>query len=350
MAFDSNIFRLPEGVEPSAAATGVASPPRSETFLTTYAGLNFDKSYSRQHVRADFRFTHYAHVAYTLLDSNGISGRVGWDAAIGNRWKGVINYERAETPISDATRTGFQTAYRLDQRFAPTVDYWWHPAWSAGAGLVKISNNYNNANNPFSDYDAGMVDAHVTYRSKRGNQVRVLTRRTDGNYSNRTLSQTGVPTQTYVQMDYEADTKWVVDGHSTVVGRVGYSGFDYEGLAPGFRNFDGPTGRLVYDWILTGKTTVSAVLRRDIAPELVYYANAAVVATSAASLAASLAISPRISVRGVAELRRAACPQDGCVRQSLAQRELHPVHLHRYLDAGTAPDLQRKPRARHPNS
>jgi hypothetical protein len=304
VAFDSNIFRLPEGVNPSAAETGVASPPRGETLLTTYAGFNFDKSYSRQRVRADFRFTHYAHDTYTLLDANGISGRVGWDAAIGRRWKGVINYERAQTPSSDATRTGFQTAYRLDQRYAATLDYQWHPAWWAGAGLVKISNNYNSTINPFSDYEAGMVDAHVIYRSKRENQLRVLARRTDGNHSNRTLSQTGVPKQSYVQMDYEADTKWVVDGHSTVAGRVGYSRFDYEGIALGLRNFDGPTGRLVYDWTLTAKTTFSVVLRRDIAPELLYYVNAAIVATSAASLAASLAISPRISVRGAAELRR----------------------------------------------
>ena len=312
VVFDSNMFRLPDGVEPSAAATGVANPPRSETYLTTHAGFNIDRSYSRQRVRADFGFTHYAHDAYTYLDSNGISGAAIWDWAVGDRWKGTLIYDRLQTPSSDVIRTGFQSAYRLDQSYTATADYWWHPTWSAGAGLVKASSNYNNATNPFSDYDAGVVDAHLMYRSRRGSQVRVLARKTDGNHSNgSSLPQTGVPALSYVQMDYEADTTWVVDPHSSVVGRVGYSRFEYEGITPGLQNFEGPTGRLAYDWMLTDKTTVSVVLRRDIAPELLYYANAAVVATSAASLGASLAISPRISVQGVAEVRRQLTRETG---------------------------------------
>jgi hypothetical protein len=314
---DSNLFRLPDDIDPSAAATGVARPPRGDTLSTTYAGLSFDKSLSRQRVRADLRFTHYAHNAYALLDSNGISARLGWDAAIGRRWKSAMSYDRAQTPSSDATRSGFQTAYRLDQRYAAAVDYSWHPAWSLGAGLAKVSNTYANALNPFADYEAGMVDPHVTYRSRKGNQLRVLARMTEGHYSNPSLSQTALPPQSYVQMDYEADTKLVVTGHSSVVGRVGYSRFDYADPAAGFQSFDGPAGRLAYDWTFTPKTTVSVGVRRDVAPELLYYANAAVVATSAATLATSLAVSAKISVRGAVELRRQLARRLGTLNSPL---------------------------------
>jgi hypothetical protein len=303
VAFDSNIFRLAEEVVPSPIATGVASPPRSETFLTTYAGANFDRFYSRQHLRTDFRLTRYSYRTYKRLDSNGISGTVAWDWEIGDGWKGVLNYERAQTPTSDATRTGFQTAYRLDQRYTATVDYSWRPAWMIGGGLVRNSNRYNNSLNPFADYDADVIDAHVKYSSRKGNQLRVLARNTHSRYSSQSV-QAEVPGPAYLQMDYEVDTTWVVDPHRTVVGRIGYSRFDHEGLAPGLRSFDGPTGHLLYDWTLTDKTLVSVVLRRDITPEVLYYVNGVIDATSAASVAVSWSISPRISLRGVAELQR----------------------------------------------
>ena len=248
-----------------------------------------------------------------------------WDWAIGDRWNGMVSYDQTQTPSNYATQTGFRTAYQLYQRGAADANYWWHPDWSAGAGLAKVKSNYNNSVSPFSDYDADVADARITYRPSSGNQVRLLVRRTDGNYPNRIPSPTGFLAQSYTQDDYEADAKWVLDGQSRVSGRVGYSSIRYAASALGLRNFDGPTGRLVYDWTPTGKTTVSLVLRRDIGPEPQDNLNASFVATSAASIAASSALSSKISVRGFAEWRkRELGGEPGVVRQRFAQPDLHP--------------------------
>jgi exopolysaccharide biosynthesis operon protein EpsL len=308
VTFGSNFFRLPEGVNPSAVATGVTNPPRSETVFKTYAGMDFDKSYSRQRLRANFVLTHYGYQTYTYLDFNGISGRAEWDWAIGDRWSGTPSYDRTQTPSNDATQTGFQTAYQLYQRFSADANYRWHPDWSVGAGLGKVSNNYNRSLNAFSDYSAEVADARLTYRPSIGNRIALLIRRTDGNYSNRVLSPTSGLAQSYTKDDYEADAEWALNGHSRVFVRVGYSSIRYGALALRFRDFDGPAGRLAYDWSPTAKTTVSLVLSRDIGSELPNNLsalqdnlNASFVATSAASIAASSALSPRISVRGLAE-------------------------------------------------
>lgn len=304
VTFDSNLFRLPDGVYPSAVATGVADPPRGDTYFNTFAGIRFDKLYSRQHLRADFTVTHYAYRTYKYLDFNGVSGRAAWDWAIGDRWNGELAYNQTQTPSNYATQTGFRTSYQLYQRAAGDANYWWHPDWSAGAGLAKIRSNYNNSFNPFSEYDADVVDARITYRPSSGNQIRLLVRRTDGNYPNRIATPIGFLAQSYTQDDYEAEAKWVLDGQSRVFGRVGYTSVGYDASALRLRDFSGPTARLVYDWTPTGKTTISLVLRRDIGPEPQDNLNASFVATSAASIAASSAVTSKISVRGFAEWRK----------------------------------------------
>ena len=190
VTFNSNLFRLPDGVSPSTAATGVTDPPRSETLFNTYAGMGFDKSYSLQHLHTDFTFTHYGYRTYKYLAFNRVAGHAAWDWAIGNRWNGTLSYDRTQTPSNDATQTGFQNAYQLYRRLAGDANYWWHPDWSVGAGLAKVNSNYSNSVNAFSDYQADVADARITYRPRSGNQIRLLVRRTDGNYSNSVLSPT----------------------------------------------------------------------------------------------------------------------------------------------------------------
>jgi len=301
VTFDGNIFRLPEGVNPSAPETGLTAPGRSDTISRTYAGVNFDKPYSRQHLRADFTATHYAYQTFSYLDINGISGRALWDAALGARWKGTLGYDRAQTPSTDASQTGFRTSYLLNQRVAGDVNYRLNPAWSVGIALAKVANNYNNSVSTFRGYDARLADAHITYGPSSGNQIHMLFRRTDGSYSNRVASLTGSLTQPYAQDDVEVDARWVVGGHSRAFGRVGYS--NIHSITPlGARDLDGPTGRLAYDWTPTGRTTVGLALRREIGPQL-QYVNASFFTTSAASIAVSSVLSPRLSVRGFVESR-----------------------------------------------
>ena len=332
VTFDSNLFRLPDGVNPSTGATGVTDAPRSETYFNTYVGARFDKLYSRQHLSADFTLTHYAYRTYRYLDFNGLSGRAAWDWAIGDRWNGTLSYDRAQTPSNYATQTGFRTAYQLYQRGAADANYWWHPDWSAGAGLAKVKSDYDTSVNPFSNYEADVADVRITYRPSSGNQIRLLVRRTDGTYPNRVLSPTGFLAQSYTQDDYEAEAKWVLDGQSRIFGRVGFSSVHYGAVALGSRDFNGPTARLVYDWTPTGKTTVSLVLRRDIGPEPQDNLNASFVATSAASVAATSALSAKISVRGYAELRKRELGGEAVVVDSDLRK---PSYTQYYTLSGT---------------
>ena len=332
VTFDSNLFRLPDGVYPSAAATGVADPPRGDTFFHTYAGVRFDRLFSRQRLHADFTATHYAYRTYKYLDFNGVSGRAAWDWAIGNRWHGTFAYDRTQMPSNFATEAGFRTAYQLYQRAAANANYWWHPDWSAGAGLARVRHNYSSGVSPFSHYEADVYDARITYRPGSGNRIHLLVRRTDGSYPDQAVSPISFPARCYTQDDGEVEARWVLDGHSSVFGRIGYSSVRYCALAPGLRDFDGPTARLVYDWTPTGKTAVTLVLRRDIGPQPQDNLNASFVATSAASITASSALSPKISVRAFAEYRKRELGIESGVVDSALR---NPTYTQTYALTGT---------------
>ena len=301
---DTNIFRLPDKVQPQIPGTGVTPASRSDAFLTTYVGLAFDKSYNRQRVRTDMRVTHNAYGTYTQLNSNDVSGFFGWDSAIGRRWTGALGYQRLQTPINDVNQTGFRTTRRIDQRLTTALDYKWTPAWSTGVSLAKVGNDYHNPDNPFSDFSAVVTDAHLVLRSRRGNQLRGLVRITDGNYSLGNMSQRGIPAQTYRQVDYGAEASLTATGRTGFVGGVGFTKFDFGAVTPGFQNFSGPTGYLTYDWTHKEKTGVSLDLRREIAPEPLYYAFSSAIASSAATAAVTWTPSPRFTLRSAAGFRR----------------------------------------------
>lgn len=301
---DTNIFRLPDKVQPNVPRAGVDSASRRDAALSTYVGLAFEKAYERQRVRTDMRITRNSYGTYTQLNSNDVAAFLGWDSEIGKRWTGAVGYQRLQTPINDVNQTGFRTVRRIDQRVNAALDYRWTLAWSSGVRLTKVSNDYNDPFNPFSDLRALVTDAHLLLRSRRGNQLRALVRTTDGSYSLGNLSQRGIATQAYRQVDYEADTKLTGTGRTGLAGGVGYSKFDFEAVAPGFQNFSGPTGYLTYDWSHNGKTSINLDLRREIAPEPMFYAFTSAVASSSATAAVTLTLSPRFNLRGATGFRR----------------------------------------------
>ena len=330
--YDSNYFRLPDGVDPSAAATGVSNPPRSETLFNTYAGLGFDNTYGRQHLLADLSVTYYAHRTYKYLDFTGVTGRAAWNWAIGNRWDGTLSYKREQAPANYSTFTGFRTDSWVYTRAAADANYWWHSNWSAGVGAARVTSGYGNSSvEQFRDYDADIADARITYRPSSGNEVRLLVRRTDGSYSNVIQSPSGLLAAPFTQYDYLSDAKWVLDGHSRVSGQVGYSTVSYTAGAARFRDFAGPTGRLAYDWTPTGKTSFNFLLRRDIGPEPQDALNASFVATSAASVTAEWAASSKVSFRGLAQWRqREPGGETGAVDSAL----LNTTQTHTYSVTG----------------
>src|SRR4029079_9936303 len=74
LTYDTNLFRLPSGASPPPALTGVDSTSRSDFVSSTHVGIQFDRTYSRQRLRADITLTHYAYLTYRTLDFNGIVG------------------------------------------------------------------------------------------------------------------------------------------------------------------------------------------------------------------------------------------------------------------------------------
>lgn len=301
---DTNLFRVPDTVEPRVGEPGPTPNSRRDAFLTSYVGLSFDKSYRRQRVRTNMRVTHNAYGTYTQLNSNDVSGLFGWDFAFGRRWSGAASYQRLQTPINDVNQTGFRTTRRIDQRLTTAVDYRLTPQWSVGGGVARAGNDYHDPVNPYSDFRGTISDGHIVLRSRQGNQVRGLVRTTDGNYSLGNVSQRGIPAQTYRQVDYLGEASFAGTGRTVLAGGFGYSTFEFGEVVPGFENFSGPTGYATYGWTPKERTSISLDVRREIAPEPLFYALSSSIAASAATATVTWTRSSRFNLRVVTGFRR----------------------------------------------
>lgn len=301
---DTNLFRIPENVRPSISDEEGPTRPRSDNFLTSYIGLSFEQTYSRQRIRSALRLTHNAYNTYTQLNSNDVTGLFGWDLVFGRRWTGTADYQRVQTPINDVNQTGFRTTRRIDQRLTTLLDYRLNPRWSAGGGLSTVGNDYHDPVNPYSDFRALVSDVHVAIRSRAGNGLRALVRTTGGNYSLGNRSQRGIPAQTYRQVDYAADASLTGTDRTGITGGIGYSTFEFREVAPGFENFSGLTGFATYGWTHDERTAVSLDVRREIGPEPMFYALTSSIASASATATVTWTRSPRFNVRGVTSFRR----------------------------------------------
>jgi hypothetical protein len=81
-----------------------------------------------------------------------------------------------------------------------------------------------------------------------------------GEYPNRIV---GDPFGTeYSQYDLGVDVLWNFTDRTSLYGRVAYTDRRYSDVSG--RDFNGPTGNLVFNWGLTGKTAIRFDLRREI--------------------------------------------------------------------------------------
>lgn len=302
VSYENNLFRLPHGVQPDAAETGVDHPARSDIILSSLAGVQFDKTYSRQRIRADLLATHYAYRTYERLDFNAISGRAAWNWVVGNQWLGLASVEHTDTPVSFASHTGFAQVVNHYERASVEANYTWHPDWSAGAGLAEVRNRQSGSLDPFTDYDAAVGDLRVKYGPESGNRIEAHFRSTDGRYPTRQAEFLSTLGSSFRQNDLDVETDWSFAGHSRLTGRVGLTSRQYTGAPLGSRDFRGITGRLIYNMALTGKLAVDLGVRREIGPLDDPEAN--YVLTTAVSVAPIWSISDKLNVRASAEIRK----------------------------------------------
>lgn len=254
---DDNLFRTPEG-DPRGR--------QSDTVTSTVAGIDFNKRFSLQEIRANLNWTHINYASHGYLDADAINYDARWLWATGSRLSGELAADRTEVPNSYAEFPELRDIRRRNlrvtenQRFA--LDFALFPSWHMIGELAH--QNITNEQAIFADTDteATSAGAGVKYTPASGNWASWMAKRYDGKYSKRNLDAARAFDNGYTQTGQEFRANWQFTGRSALNGRMEYIRREHDHF--GVRDFSGWNGYLAYLYQYSVKTSFNLAYQRTL--------------------------------------------------------------------------------------
>lgn len=256
---DDNVFRL---TDDSAAVAQLGTSNRADWISRTFAELVFDRKVGRQQFLANAGVNHNRYDRFSVLNFNGYNLGAGWLWELGERWRGRLEAEKkrdlakfaefrtAAKALSTITRANGNAEYRLD------------PDWSILVGAGRQEQDYSSPLLFPAEYRNNIVEVGVLNKRFAGNEFGVSLRRTDSNYPNPSNVGGRLVDDSFTQDDLLLNVKWQVTGKSILIGYVGYSRRSFDDVTE--RDFNSPTARLEYDWLVDPKVSLNATARREL--------------------------------------------------------------------------------------
>jgi len=262
---DDNVFRISKDVDP---ATVIGSSSRADTYHTTTFGLNAEMPLSLQRFVANLTFNSTRYQRFSRFDSDGHDLRGSWLWQAGRDLHGELGYADTVSLASFAQLLS-PTLDRLQVRQEFVNGTWMvTPYWRLRAAGDRLEQRNSAPATLFNDVTIDGVEAALSRVSKAGNSIGFSTRLERGKFPTAEPFTTPLSTTSidnaYRQYAAGLTLDWTVTGISHLVARADQVSRRYDQLPQ--RNFTGQTGRIELTWTPTGKTTLTAIVQRDISP------------------------------------------------------------------------------------
>lgn len=258
---DDNVFRLSKNVDPASA---IGSTSTGDTYQTTSLGFAFDAPLSRQRFQAGYTWSATRFDRFTDLDFTGHDARALWLWQVGNDLSGQLGYTEnfALAPFA-YTQSSTPDPLKTRQAFLNAA-YLLTPRWrlQAGGGVFEQKNG-DPALQP-NDITISSGDASLSYVTPANTSLGLSARVEEGRYPNREFVAGSPFDDSYRQVSAGVIGDWTVTGVSHVVARASRVSRRYPNTPQS--DFEGYTAVAEYDWKLTGKSSLTGVIRRDISP------------------------------------------------------------------------------------
>lgn len=260
LTYDSNVFRIANELDP--ARLGLDT--RSDNIWNYGVGLKLNLPVSRQLFTGDFSVSQSKYQSNEILDFTGYNLRGGWNWTAGNDWNGAVSLGASQSRTSYFFGSVGFFVPRLVRNYdaSATARYALTPRWELQTGLSWWSYVFTDDAFRFADFHAWSADFGGVYKSAPGNSTGVRLTYSEGRYPNRTPDTTALFDNAYRQLTLAALVDWQITGSSRLHGDAGVTTRQHD-LVPA-RNFTAPTGTLIYDWMLSGKTSLKGTLFSDV--------------------------------------------------------------------------------------
>ncbi|MDZ4214005.1 MAG: XrtB/PEP-CTERM-associated polysaccharide biosynthesis outer membrane protein EpsL [Rhodocyclaceae bacterium] len=249
---DSNVFR-------------VANNRQSDTHSTTTAGLNVDKTISRQRFLAGASLDLVRYNRFSDLNHLGRNARALWLWELGNQWSGQLGYAERKALGSFSNIPGRSTNNLKIQRLHADAAYMLTPSWQLFAGVAQQAQRNSDQAREVNDVDLRTLQMAANFITPARNKFGVGVTQDDGQPLHRQTVGGASHSNAYTQRAIDVHTDWALTGKSHLKARLAQVQRDYDELS--YRDYDGTTLHVTYDWQATGKLALSVLAQRDISPD-----------------------------------------------------------------------------------
>lgn len=245
---DSNLFRLPAGVDPQLV---IGRDSAAETVGVRSLSVGFDKRYSLQQVRAEASLVGYAYQRFPRYDLLARNYRLNWDWAYTPELRGRLYGEQQESVNSfDDTQSLTGENRSVRRQHGLELRYGQDGAWQLQGALHRSLDDSDQSQFGQNGYRQITVEGGVQRRFASGNRATLRLRRNSG--QNLDVSP-GV--DDYRQSDLVLDLHWKAGGKTEVDAQLAQVWRSHP--AGPSMDFSGHNASLSLTWQASGKTALT---------------------------------------------------------------------------------------------
>lgn len=253
IAYDDNLLRLSEFPG--------QTPDLSDTSRTVQGGFLFERPIGRQLFTGYAKLSRVTFNRNTELDYNGKDALVDWAWQLGNHVQGHLGTSYLETLTPFADTNSKERNLRTQRRHYADVTWRFHPSWQVRAGFSRFDADYELLAQKLNNRSEDATELGLDYLAASGSKVGVQLRRLKSDYQFKGGAGTGFSDNDYTQDEIKANVLWLVSGPT----KLSFLGGWVRRTHPlsGSGSSSGANGRLIADWVATGKLRLNAALWRE---------------------------------------------------------------------------------------
>lgn len=248
---DDNLFRT-------------SSSERSENITTAYAGIRLDKLYSLQRFMLDYTLTAYKYQRNNYLDFNANEYKATWLWALTPYLTGTLSADRRQGQygfLDFKTNNSLNISTKSSRNFEADLSP--HGNWHLLAGFTHSSTVNTQSFQPDRGSTQDGVDVGLKYVFSSGSVIALRGHDRKGTYNNTILDPVNFYDSGFDEREAEATLDWRLSGQSDLNLRAAYVTREHNHFSQ--RDYSGLVGRVNYNWIPTGKLSLSFTASRDLA-------------------------------------------------------------------------------------
>lgn len=260
---DGNLFRQTDGNE------------QSDTLTTAAFTLGFNKAWGLQRIRANATLVDYSYRENDYLSYQARNYDAAWNWSFTPRLHGLLSLDQVEQQNSFVDYSASTPAQRKNvrrtenQRFS--LEWEATGGWRVQGGLGRVAQTNSQSFLEQGSYELNNLEFGGRYVWPAGNYLQILQKQGEGEYKERRLigfAEVPAPFNAQIDTGFRQDeTEFKLylplTGKSTVNARLAWQERRHDHFSG--RNYAAAVGRLDYAWQATGKLSLNAALRRDVA-------------------------------------------------------------------------------------